>query len=76
MEYPRFRNHFLPRTRAGRRIVALFVFLFLLAEPPVLFVFANRIEPFILGQPFLYFYLLVVYIGLIGTLLLALWRGV
>ncbi len=75
MDYPRFPNHFVPRTRTGRRIVSLFVFLFLLAEPPILYL-ANRIHPFLLGQPFLYFYLLVVYCALIGTLLFALRRGV
>jgi hypothetical protein len=76
MDYPRFRNHFVPRTRAGRRVVGLFVSLFLLAEPPIVFLLKNRIEPFVLGLPFLYFYLLVVYFLLIGTLLLALRRGV
>jgi hypothetical protein len=72
MEYPRFRSHFWPRTRAGRRLALAFLLLFALAEPPVVFVLANRIQPFVLGHPFLYTYLSFVYAALIATLLLAL----
>ena len=66
-DYPRFESHFVPRTKTGRRGLLLFVILFALAEPPILY-FANRIEPFVLGMPFLYTYLLVVYIALIAVL--------
>ena len=56
--------------------VAIFVALFALAEPPVLFVIANRIEPFVLGMPFLYTYLLVVYLALVAVLLWVHRRGI
>jgi len=46
-----------------------------LAEPPFVTSWANRIEPWILGMPFLYAYLLMVYVALIGVLLWAKWRG-
>jgi choline-glycine betaine transporter len=55
--------------------VVLFVLLLLLAEPPVVHGLANRIEPWILGVPFLYFYLFVVYVALVGVLLWALRKG-
>ena len=67
-DYPRFASHFVPRTTAGRRGLLLFVILFALAEPPILLL-ANRIEPFVLGMPFLYTYLLAVYTALIAVLL-------
>ena len=75
MEYPRYRNHFWPRSPAGRRYLFAFLGLFALAEPPIVFVLANRIEPFVLGHPFLYAYLSFVYAALIVTLVLALRRG-
>ncbi len=46
----------------------LFLIFFALAEPPILLL-ANRIEPFVLGMPFLYTYLLAVYTALIAVLL-------
>jgi len=55
--------------------VVLFVLLLLLAEPPVVHGLANRIEPWVLGVPFLYFYLFVVYVALVGVLLWALRKG-
>ncbi|TDI38473.1 MAG: hypothetical protein E2P02_20520 [Acidobacteria bacterium] len=67
-DYPRFASHFVPRTTTGRRGLLLFLIFFALAEPPVLLL-ANRIEPFVLGMPFLYTYLLAVYIALIAVLL-------
>jgi hypothetical protein len=42
-----------------------------LAQPPLVYVIANRIEPTVLGVPFLYAYLLVIYCGLIGVLIWA-----
>ena len=66
------RSHYLPRTRRGWVAVALFLGLLALAEPPVTHVLANRVEPWILGLPFLYAYLLGVYTLLIGVLLWAL----
>ena len=73
--YPRYRSHFLPRTRDGWIAVTLFCGLFALTQPPLLHL-ANRITPWVLGLPFLYGYLLVVYCALIGVLLWAQRRGI
>lgn len=75
-DYPDIRSHYLPRTRAGRWMLGIFVVLFALAEPPLVFVLANRIEPFVLGMPFLYVYLLAIYAALIGVLVWMHRRGV
>jgi len=72
--YPAYRSHLLPRTRAGRIAAALFLILFALTEPPAVFLLGNRIAPWIAGLPFLYAYLLALYILLIGVLVLALRR--
>lgn len=68
------RSHLLPRTRAGWVALLLFLGLLALAEPPLVHGFANRIEPWLFGFPFLYSYLLVVYLALIGVLLWVLRR--
>ena len=73
--YPKYRSHFVPRSRAGWIAVLCFVGLMALAQPPIATSWANRIEPWILGMPFLYSYLLFVYIALIGVLLWAQRRG-
>jgi len=65
------RSHWWPRTRDGRIAVILFLALFALVQPPFVHGFANRIEPRILTMPFLYFYLLIIYIALIAVLLWA-----
>lgn len=57
-------------------MLGIFVVLFALAEPPLVFVLANRIEPFVLGMPFLYVYLLAIYAALIGVLVWMHRRGV
>jgi len=67
-------SHLRPRTRDGWVAVLLFLGLFLLVEPPLLFLLANRTDPWILGVPFLYAYLFLVYAALIGVLLWALKR--
>ena len=54
--------------------VILFLALLALAEPPVVYALANRVEPWVLGFPFLYTYLLMVYTALIGVLLWVLRR--
>jgi hypothetical protein len=68
------RSHYLPRTPQGRVAVVLFLVLFALVEPPVVHTLANRVEPWILGVPFLYAYLLVLYSLLIAVLIWALRR--
>jgi len=73
---PHFRSHYLPRTRAGRVSTVLFLLLFALTQPPLVFLLANRIRPVILGMPFLYVYLLAIYVALIGVLLYAYRRKV
>ena len=70
-----FRSHLVPRTRNGWRALVAFVALFALAEPPIVHGLANRVEPWIFGLPFLYAYLLAVYIALIGVLLWTLRKG-
>ncbi len=69
-----FRSHLLPRTRDGWVAVLLFLGLFALVEPPFVHGVANRVEPWLLGFPFLYTYLLVIYVALIGVLIWALRR--
>jgi uncharacterized membrane protein len=73
---PRFRSHLLPRTRDGRIAVLSFVVLLLLAMPPVTHRVLDRPASPVLGMPFLYVSLLVIYLALIGVLLWALRRGV
>lgn len=73
-DYPRYRSHWRPRTAAGWVATALFVGLMILAQPPFVHSLANRIEPWVLGLPFLYAYLLVVYVAAIVVLLWAMAR--
>ncbi len=70
------RSHFLPRTRDGRIAVAAFVALFALAMPPTTHTVLNRVEPDLLGIPFLYVALFGIYAALIGVLVWAYRRGV
>ena len=70
-----YRSHLLPRTRAGWVAVLLFLGLFALVEPPFVHSLANRTEPWLLGFPFLYTYLLVLYSALICVLIWALKRS-
>ena len=71
-----FRSHYIPRTRNGWIAVVSFFLLFLLVEPPFTHMLANRVDPWLLGFPFLYTYLFVLYSGLICVLIWALRRGV
>jgi hypothetical protein len=72
----RRRSHFVPRTRDGWIATIAFAALFLLAMPPVTHTVLNRVQPWILGLPFFYATLLVVYSALIGVLLWTLSRNV
>ena len=74
-EYPTYRSHYRPRTRAGWVAVISFLVLFALAQPPFVHGWANRIEPWTLGLPFLYAYLLAIYGGLIAVLAWAYRKG-
>lgn len=69
------RSHFIPRTRDGRIAVIAFLGLFAFTQPPLVYWIGNRIEPRLAGLPFLYVYLLVLYVALIGVLLWARRRG-
>jgi hypothetical protein len=76
MDDPRRRSHLVPRTRDGRIALVVFVAIFLLAMPPVTHTLLDRIEPTVLGVPFLFVSLLAIYTALIGVLVWALRRGV
>jgi len=70
------RSHYIPRTKEGWIGVVVFLVLFALVEPPIVHTLANRLDPWLLGVPFLYAYLLVVYVALIGVLLWVLRKGI
>ena len=53
--------------------VALFLGILAFAEPPFVYLLGNRIEPQVLGLPFLYAYLFGIYLALIGVLIWV-WR--
>lgn len=69
------RNHYRPRTRRGWIAVLSFLILFAFSQPPLVFWIGNRIEPQVLGLPFLYVYLLILYVAMIGVLVWARRRG-
>jgi hypothetical protein len=75
-QYPRYRSHFLPRTRNGWITAIAFLVLLALAEPPLVYVLANRITPWVFGMPFLFAYLLGLYLAMIAVLIWAALRGV
>ena len=61
-------NHFVPRTRDGWVAASAFLLLVLATQQPVVFLVAeNRLQ--ILGIPFLYLYLLALYLCQIGILI-------
>ena len=70
------RSHFLPRTRSGWIATIAFILAMALAQPPVVHGLANRIEPWILGMPFLFAYLLGVYCLMIAVLIWTLRKGI
>ncbi len=69
------RSHWIPRTRAGRLVVGAFLLVFAFTQPPLVYWIGNRVDPWIGGVPFLYAYLLVLYILLIGILIAGARRG-
>jgi hypothetical protein len=70
------RSHLIPRTRPGRTAVTAFIALFALCMPPVTHVVLNRVQPTLLGLPFFWVSLLVVYALLIAVLIYAYRSGV
>ena len=70
------RSHYLPRTRPGWIATIAFLLAMALAQPPVVHGLMNRIEPWILGMPFLFAYLFGVYCLMIAVLVWALRRRV
>ena len=70
------RSHFIPRTRAGWIATVLLIACLVLAQPPIVHGLVNRVEPWILGMPFLFAYLLGVYTVTIAVLLWAMSKKV
>ena len=70
------RSHFIPRTRNGRIAAIAFIAAMLLAQPPIVHGLANRIEPLILGTPFIFAYLFGAYCLMIVVLVWTLRKGV
>lgn len=70
------RSHYLPRTRAGGIATALLLICVALSQPPIVHGLANRIEPWTLGMPFLFVYLLGVYVVTIAVLIWTMTRKV
>lgn len=69
------RSHWRPRTGAGLFAVVTFLVLMAFAQPPAVYLLANKIQPVVFGMPYLYVYLSVAYIGMIVVLLWSLRRG-
>ena len=67
-DYPKYRSHLVPRTRDGWIATVAFLAVLALAMPPVTHRLLNRMEPVILGLPFLYAVLLADYFVLVGVL--------
>ena len=70
------RSHYLPRTRNGWIATIAFVVAMALAQPPIVHGLMNRIEPWVLGMPFLFAYLLGAYVVGIAVLVWAQRKGV
>lgn len=68
--YRSYPSHFVPRTAQGRLIVVLYLLWLACAEWPLL-PWANRIEPTVLGFPFVFAYLAAIYAAKMVTLLYA-----
>lgn len=66
------KTHYLPRTGAGWTATVAFLALMALAQPPIVFwVDARFGATWVLGLPFLYVYLGVLYFAMIGVLIWA-----
>jgi len=72
-----FKSHYVPRSTAGWVSLVAFLALMALAQPPIVFwVDTHFGGEWVLGLPFLYVYLGVIYFSLIGVLLWALRKRV
>lgn len=69
------RTHLIPRTRNGKLATVAFFFFMALAQPPIVHSFANRVEPWVFGMPFLYAWLFMAYVGMIAVLIWAHRKG-
>ncbi|MCY3920761.1 MAG: hypothetical protein OXG38_13310 [Chloroflexi bacterium] len=69
------RSHYLPRTRNGRIAAVAFIVAMALAQPPIVHGLVNRTEPWILGMPFIFAYLLAAYVVGIAVLIWAHRKG-
>ncbi|MDE2752384.1 MAG: hypothetical protein OXI83_07405 [Gemmatimonadota bacterium] len=70
------RSHYLPRTRNGWIATVALRGAMALAQPPIVHGVMNRIEPWVLGMPFLFAYLLLAYVIGIAVLIWAQRKGV
>ena len=72
-----FSSHYMPRSTTGWVTTIAFLALMALAQPPIVFWVDERLGSlWLLGLPFLYVYLGVVYFALIGVLIYAALRRV
>lgn len=69
-------SHYFPRTRHGRIATIAFLVAMALAQPPIVHGPMNRVEPWVLGMPFLFAYLLGAYLLGIAVLFWARRTGV
>lgn len=69
-------SHYRPRTRNGWIATIAFIVAMALAQPPIVHGLVNRVEPWILGMPFLFAYLLFAYLLGIAVLIWAYRKGV
>jgi hypothetical protein len=76
MSHQRPTSHFVPRTREGWITTIAFAGIFLLAMPPVSHALLDRPQVWVVGVPFLFISLFVVYVLLIGVLVWALRKDV
>ncbi len=64
------KNHYLPRTSAGKKAVLAFTLAMLCSQPPIVFWIDKEFqETWVLGLPVLYCYLAVVYFVQISVLI-------
>jgi hypothetical protein len=75
MTHQQPKSHFVPRTREGRIVTGIYLFLFLCVMPPVTHRLLDRPDVWIGGVPFFFASLLVLYCLLICVVVWAFRRG-